>query len=126
MPNIKPHFAVKSDPDPMVIRVLHQLGCGFDCASIGEIRQVLRTGCDPSDIIFANTIKSPSALKYAKSCGVDLMTFDNAEELRKISQIFPSARYLPFPLKTVRSIIVFLIPNMLIFLESGGGGSWAN
>ncbi|KAI7052089.1 Ornithine, partial [Hortaea werneckii] len=34
---VTPHYAVKCNPDPMVLRLLAALGAGFDCASKAEI-----------------------------------------------------------------------------------------
>lgn len=76
--------AVKVSPDPMVIRLLASLGLGFDCASPSELSLVLSLGVPPSRIIFANPCKSPPSLQYARSLGVNLMTFDNRLELEKI------------------------------------------
>ena len=42
LPFIKPHYAVKCNPDPVVLRTLYECGAGFDCASISEINQALR------------------------------------------------------------------------------------
>lgn len=42
-------------------------GCGFDCASTAEMKQVLDLGVDPSRIIYANPCRSPPALEYALS-----------------------------------------------------------
>lgn len=36
--------------------------CGFDCASVGEIRAVLEAGGHPDRIIYANPNKSPEAI----------------------------------------------------------------
>ncbi|KAM7305528.1 ornithine decarboxylase-like [Ixodes scapularis] len=41
-------------------------------------------GVTPDRIVYANTIKSTSHLKYASEHGVTLMTFDSAEELVKM------------------------------------------
>ncbi|KAK5016459.1 Ornithine decarboxylase, partial [Cryomyces antarcticus] len=49
---VKPHYAVKCNPDPQVLRLLAGLGTGFDCASKAEIEQVLNMGVDPSRIIY--------------------------------------------------------------------------
>jgi ornithine decarboxylase len=86
-------IAVKCNPDPYVLRLLAGLGANFDCASNGEIANVLSTGVvEPSRIIFANPCKAASHLKQAARAGVDLMTFDNADELHKIARVHPSAR----------------------------------
>jgi len=44
-------------------------------------------------IIFANPVKIVSHLKYAEKNGVKKMTFDNARELYKIKEHFPTARW---------------------------------
>ncbi|KAK8160818.1 pyridoxal-dependent decarboxylase [Phyllosticta citrichinensis] len=89
---VTPFYAVKCNPNPVVLRLLAALGTGFDCASIAEIRTILAMGVDPSRIIFANPCKIMSAIKYAREQGVTKITFDSAEELHKIKQIFPEAQ----------------------------------
>ncbi len=37
LPRVEPHYAVKCNKDPVLLRVLADLGCGFDCASKQEI-----------------------------------------------------------------------------------------
>lgn len=80
--------AVKCNPDPYVLRLLAALGTGFDCASHGEIKQVLdlELPVDPSKIIFANPCKSISFIRSAAKMGVHTMTFDNTDELYKIAR----------------------------------------
>ncbi|KAF8528332.1 ornithine decarboxylase [Hysterangium stoloniferum] len=92
LPDIEPFFAVKSNPDPYVIRLLAGLGAGFDCASHNEIGQVLDIGVDPSRIIFANPCKPTSFIRSAARANVDMMTFDNADELTKIARAHPHAK----------------------------------
>ncbi|OQE16707.1 hypothetical protein PENSTE_c023G05201 [Penicillium steckii] len=88
---VKPFYAVKCNPDPEVLRLMAQLGNGFDCASKSEIDLALQTGIDPSRIIYAQPCKTKSYLRYAKEVGVKQMTFDNADELYKIKATFPEA-----------------------------------
>ncbi|KAF8895861.1 ornithine decarboxylase [Gymnopilus junonius] len=93
LPEIQPFYAVKCNPDPYVIRLLASLGAGFDCASNNEISQVLDVGgVDPSNIIFANPCKATSFVRNAAKMGVDMMTFDNADELYKIARAHPHAK----------------------------------
>ncbi|KAF8980976.1 hypothetical protein BGZ46_003396 [Entomortierella lignicola] len=91
LPRIEPFFAMKCNPDPMVMRLLASLGAGFDCASKNEIQSVLEMGVDPSRIIYANPCKQNSFVKYAYQNKVRMMTFDNAEELHKIKRFHPEA-----------------------------------
>ncbi|KAG8720042.1 hypothetical protein FRC08_001335 [Ceratobasidium sp. 394] len=92
LPGVEPFYAVKCNPDPYVLRLLSALGTGFDCASHGEISQVLGLGVDPSRIIFANPCKATSFVRHAAKAGVDMMTFDNQDELFKIARAHPAAK----------------------------------
>ncbi|XP_029691830.1 ornithine decarboxylase-like isoform X2 [Takifugu rubripes] len=92
LPRIKPFYAVKCNSTETVLRTLNALGTGFDCASKGEISQVLSLGVKPENIIYAHTTKPQSHIKYACAQGVNLMTFDDEEELRKVSRCHPKAK----------------------------------
>ncbi|KAI0294872.1 pyridoxal-dependent decarboxylase [Multifurca ochricompacta] len=92
LPEIEPFYAVKCNPDPYVLRLLAALGTGFDCASNGEIGQVLRLGVSPDRIIYANPCKAVSSIKSAARTGVDAMTFDNEDELYKVARVNPNAK----------------------------------
>ena len=54
----------------------------------------MKVGVKPENIIFANTVKIPSHICYAAKSGVQLMTFDNREELIKIKKCSPNARFV--------------------------------
>ncbi|XP_014260200.1 ornithine decarboxylase 1-like [Cimex lectularius] len=92
LPNIKPYYAVKCNDSEIVLKVLSALGTNFDCASKGEIGKVLSLGVKPERIIYANPVKQISHLRYAKSVGVNLMTFDSCSELYKIREYHPYAK----------------------------------
>ena len=94
LPNVKPYFAVKSNPDAKIIGLLAKLGCGFDCASKNELKNVLGVVYNPDRIIFANPCKVPSHLMYARDNDIAMMTFDSIEELEKIHNIYPEAQIL--------------------------------
>lgn len=82
---------MKCNPDSKVLRLLAELGTGFDCASKGEIEQVLKMDIDPARIIYAQPCKTSSYVRYAANNGVKQMTFDNTDELYKIKKLFPEA-----------------------------------
>ncbi|KAJ5610503.1 hypothetical protein N7510_007222 [Penicillium lagena] len=88
---VKPFYAVKCNPDPEVLRLMAELGNGFDCASKSEIELALQAGIEPSRIIYAQPCKTKSYLRFAAEAGVKQMTFDNADELYKIKATFPDA-----------------------------------
>ena len=83
-PYIEPRYAVKCNPNPVILDALASLGCNFDCASENEMKMVIEITKDPSRIIFANPCKMSSQIRYARANDVDLMTFDCEEELYKI------------------------------------------
>lgn len=91
LPRVKPFYAVKCNPDPQLLRLLASLGTGFDCASKTEIELVLGMGVSPERIIYAQPCKTNSYVRYVASQGVSQMTFDNADELRKIAKLYPGA-----------------------------------
>ncbi|KAI5639205.1 pyridoxal-dependent decarboxylase, pyridoxal binding domain-containing protein [Phthorimaea operculella] len=92
MPRVEPFYAVKCNDDPVLVRTLAALGAGFDCASKNEIKLVTDMGVRPERIIFANPAKMASHIRYAKSVGVDAMTFDSETELMKVKQHMPQAQ----------------------------------
>jgi ornithine decarboxylase len=115
LPRVRPHYAVKCNPDRSIVAVLAALGCGFDCASRTEIDLVMETcaalaasgkekglavggvgfggiGIDPRRIVYANPCKAPQQIRYAlEKYGVSLMTFDNELELYKVRDVYWAA-----------------------------------
>ena len=94
LPQVQPFYAVKCNPDPKIIHTLKSLGTGFDCASPAEIKWALSAGVTPDKIVYANTVKQDSHLEYARSVGVEMTTFDNLAELKKVKAIYPEATLL--------------------------------
>lgn len=93
-PKIKPYFAIKSNPDMRIISLLVSKGCNVDCASMGEIKLALKSGAHPSQIIYANPVKSIEYLLFAREYNIELMTFDSIEELHKIKKYYPKAKII--------------------------------
>eukprot|EP00916_Digyalum_oweni_P025275 GHVL01041652.1.p1 GENE.GHVL01041652.1~~GHVL01041652.1.p1 ORF type:complete len:437 (-),score=53.33 GHVL01041652.1:1221-2531(-) len=91
LPRVQPFYAVKCNPDEVLLRVLHAVGCCFDVASKAEIDLVLSLSCAPSKIIYANPCKNISSIKYSKQQSVNLLVFDNLDELDKIANVYPEA-----------------------------------
>jgi len=92
LPDVKPYYAVKCNPNPVLLQTLASLGSNFDCASETEIKSIVEITKDPSRIIFANPCKMSTQIRYARANDVDLMTFDCEEELYKIKLYHPYAK----------------------------------
>ena len=94
LPNIIPYYAVKCNPNPIILKLLSSLGVYFDCASEHEIETILKITKDPYKIVFANPCKMNHHIKYARENNVQLMTFDCEEELYKIKKYHPNANLM--------------------------------
>jgi ornithine decarboxylase len=78
------YYAVKANPEPLVLRTLADLGSRFDVASIGEIDRCLDVGIDASALSFGNTIKRERDIAVAVERGVTTFAVDCDEELAKL------------------------------------------
>jgi ornithine decarboxylase len=94
LPMVKPFYAIKCNPNPVMLEALASMGVNFDCASEAEIKTVIEITKDPTRIIFANPCKMSSQIRYARANDVDCMTFDSEEELYKVKLFHPYAKLI--------------------------------
>jgi ornithine decarboxylase len=92
MPGVRPHYAVKANPHPEVLKTLIEEGVGFEIASIAELDLLLSLGVAAPEIFYSNPIKSRSYLEYAAAKGVEWFVLDAVEELEKIHSVKPDAK----------------------------------
>ncbi|MEK7842745.1 MAG: type III PLP-dependent enzyme [Pseudomonadota bacterium] len=92
MPRVHPHYAVKANPDPRVLKTLIEEGTGFEIASIAELDLLLSLGVPAAEIYYSNPMKSRAYLEYATAKGVEWYVLDSVEELRKIVSVKPDAK----------------------------------
>jgi ornithine decarboxylase len=88
------YYAVKANPEPMLVRRLVAAGSRFDVASPYEIDLCLSAGADPSTLSYGNTIKKAQDIAYAYRRGVRLFAFDSWAELDKLAIHAPDASVL--------------------------------
>lgn len=104
MPRVQPHYAVKANPHPTVLRTLIEEGVGFEIASIAELDLLLELGVPAEEIYYSNPVKSRAYLEYAAAKGVQWYVLDCVEELRKIVAVKPDASlYLRIEVSNVGS-----------------------
>jgi ornithine decarboxylase len=94
LPGVRPHYAVKANPDPGLLSLLAALGAGFDCASRAEIAMIMGLGVHPDRIVYAHPCKPPGEVRFACARGVALTTFDAPGEVAKLAAWHPGARAL--------------------------------
>jgi len=92
MPRVHPHYAVKANPHPEVLRTLIAEGVSFEIASIAELDLLLSLGVAPAEIYYSNPMKSRQYVAYAAAKGVEWFVVDSVEELRKVVEIKRDAK----------------------------------
>jgi ornithine decarboxylase len=91
MPRVRPHFAVKANHDPEVLRVFVDERVPFDVASKAEIEVLRELGVDAGDMYYSNPIKTREFVEFAAQVGVQWYVVDAVEELHKVVSIMPGA-----------------------------------
>lgn len=94
LPGVKVHYAVKSNPEPQLVKVLADAGSCFDVASDGEMIALAEMGVSPDRIIYANPIKTAGGLAVARRTGVNKFTFDSENEIGRIARAIPGGTVL--------------------------------
>lgn len=95
LPAVEPYYAVKCNPDPVLVAFLQSMGANFDCATSAEIDLVVnQLGHNPANVIYSNPCKLGSHIRYAKEAGVRLTIIDNMDEIPKIKRNHPQAQVL--------------------------------
>jgi len=90
LPNVKPYYAVKSNPEPILLQELIRLGADFDCASLREVRDVKACShaydSQPPDILYAHPLKSDRDIGVIGQEGIRCTVVDSAVECLKLSK----------------------------------------
>jgi ornithine decarboxylase len=92
MPRVRPHFAVKANPHPELLRIFKEEGLCFEIASIAELDAMIDLGTDLDTVFYSNPIKSPASVKRAAAAGIKWYVVDTPEEVEKIARIKPDAK----------------------------------
>lgn len=94
------YFAVKANPNPFLIDILREYGCGCDCSSYTELMLSEAMGCRGDDIMFSSNDTPAEDYVYAEKLGatINLDDFTHIEFLEKTIGYIPkriSCRYNP-------------------------------
>lgn len=65
----KEYFAVKATPNPYIINILKEEGCGVDCSSMTELMMAEALGCKGEDIMFSSN--ATPAEEFVKAAELD-------------------------------------------------------
>ncbi len=94
------YFAVKATPNPFLINILREYGCGCDCSSMTELMLSDAIGAKGNEIMFSSNDTPPEEFKYADELGaiINLDDFTQIEILEKTLGKLPKklcCRYNP-------------------------------
>ncbi len=77
-------YSIKACANLAVLKVLADLGSGFDVVSAGEIHRALMAGADPKKIVFAGVGKTDAEMAYALKAGILMFTVESEPELEAL------------------------------------------
>ncbi|MBR5321724.1 MAG: diaminopimelate decarboxylase, partial [Clostridia bacterium] len=87
----KEYFAVKATPNPFLINILREYGCGCDCSSKTELMLSKAIGAVGDDIMFSSNDTPPAEFKYADDLGAII----NLDDITHIDILEKTLGYLP-------------------------------
>lgn len=99
-PGFKEYFAVKATPNPSILKLLHEEGCGTDCSSLTELMMSDRCGFTGSEIMFSSNETPPEEFQLAAKLGatINLDDYTHIDFLKETIGYIPetiSCRYNP-------------------------------
>ena len=92
LPEVALHYAVKCNPEPVLLGHLHALGAGFEVASLAELELLVALGVDARRVLFSNPVKPSAHVAGAWQLGLHRFAVDSGCELEKLAAHAPGAR----------------------------------
>lgn len=94
------YFAVKATPNPFILKLLKEYGCGTDCSSMTELMMSRVLGFSGQDIMFSSNDTPAEEFQYAEEIGaiINLDDITHIDYLEKAIGHIPetiSCRYNP-------------------------------
>ena len=99
-PGFREYFAVKATPNPYILQLLHEEGCGCDCASYTELLLAEAVGVTGHDVMFSSNVTPELDMKKAYDMGayINLDDATHVEFLHRVAGGVPETvclRYNP-------------------------------
>lgn len=82
----KIHYSVKANSNLAILKLLAEMGSGFDVVSGGEIHRVLAAGCDPKTIVFSGVGKQIEEIDLALRLEIACFNVESESELVRIAE----------------------------------------
>lgn len=68
-PGFKEFFAVKATPNPYILKILHEEGCGCDCATYTELLLAEAVGITGHEVMFSSNVTPRKDMEKAREMG---------------------------------------------------------
>ena len=90
-PGFREYFAVKATPNPFILKILQEYGCGTDCSSLTELMMSDACGFSGHDIMFSSNDTPPEEFRMA----ADLGAIINLDDITHIRCLEETIGYIP-------------------------------
>ena len=87
----KEYFAVKACPNPALIQIMREYGCGCDCSSMTELMLSHALGCEGEDIMFSSNATPAEEYVYANKIGAII----NLDDITHIDFLEKTIGFIP-------------------------------
>ena len=90
-PGFKEYFAVKATPNPQLLKLLREEGCGVDCSSLTELMMSDRCGFSGGEIMFSSNDTPAEEFVLAGQLGATI----NLDDITHIEFLKNTIGYIP-------------------------------
>ena len=87
-PGFREYFAVKATPNPFLLKILHEEGCGCDCATYTELLLSEAVGITGHDVIFSSNVTPEKDMRKAEEMGA-YINLDDATYVDFLERLGP-------------------------------------
>ena len=84
----KEYFAVKATPNPYILKLLHEEGCGCDCATYTELVLAEAVGITGRDVMFSSNVTPEKDMRKAREMGA-YINLDDATYVDFLANLGP-------------------------------------
>lgn len=90
-PGYREYFAVKATPNPVIMKILSEEGCGMDCSSLTELMLCQRVGIRGEQIMFSSNDTPIEEFQLAEELGAII----NLDDITHIQCLLDAIGYIP-------------------------------
>ena len=85
--HFREYYAVKALPNPAILRIMKEMGFGFDCSSIPELILSRQAGGYGEELMFTSNNTSPAEFEAAAADGGSILNLDDISLIDKVPEM---------------------------------------